>query len=143
MDVKNILMETVSHHILPQMLVSSLWVESNNLLRDYLRFMDDHLRESADLTFLAYRHRNYSKVCDCITLISLSWYWVYSCSRSPVSNVFSLYWNCPYLFLVNISSFAWFDSRTIFIVWVLSSYRYPSPVCFLFSWVHVVSDHIW
>ncbi|KAK9176302.1 hypothetical protein WN944_028317 [Citrus x changshan-huyou] len=64
LDVKNILMETVSHHILPQMLVSSLWVESNNLLRDYLRFMDDHLRESADLTFLAYRHRNYSKVIE-------------------------------------------------------------------------------
>ncbi|KAL9412617.1 hypothetical protein AB3S75_041291 [Citrus x aurantiifolia] len=64
LDAKNILMETVSHHILPQMLVSSLWVESNNLLRDYLRFMDDHLRESADLTFLAYRHRNYSKVIE-------------------------------------------------------------------------------
>lgn len=62
LDVKNILMETVSHHILPQMLVSPLWVDLNNLLKDYLKFMDDHLRESADLTFLAYRHRNYSKV---------------------------------------------------------------------------------
>lgn len=56
-------METVSHHILPQMLVSPLWVDLNNLLKDYLKFMDDHFRESADLTFLAYRHRNYSKVC--------------------------------------------------------------------------------
>lgn len=62
LDVKNILMETVSHHILPQMLVSPLWVDLNNLLQDYLKFMDDHFRESADLTFLAYRHRNYSKV---------------------------------------------------------------------------------
>lgn len=62
LDVKNILMETVSHHILPQMLVSPLWTDLNNLLKDYLKFMDDHLRESADLTFLAYRHRNYSKV---------------------------------------------------------------------------------
>lgn len=62
LDVKNILMESVSHHILPQMLVSPLWVDLNNLLKDYLKFMDDHLRESADLTFLAYRHRNYSKV---------------------------------------------------------------------------------
>lgn len=62
LDVKNILMETVSHHILPQMLVSPLWVDLNNLLKDYLKFMDDHFRESADLTFLAYRHRNYSKV---------------------------------------------------------------------------------
>ncbi|XP_048420479.1 N-terminal acetyltransferase B complex auxiliary subunit NAA25 isoform X1 [Pyrus x bretschneideri] len=64
LDVKNILMETVSHHILPQMLVSPLWADLNSLLKDYLRFMDDHLRESADLTFLAYRHRNYSKVIE-------------------------------------------------------------------------------
>ncbi|RXI04113.1 hypothetical protein DVH24_038387 [Malus domestica] len=64
LDVKNILMETVSHHILPQMLVSPLWADLNNLLKDYLKFMDDHLRESADLTFLAYRHRNYSKVIE-------------------------------------------------------------------------------
>ncbi|KAJ4847039.1 hypothetical protein Tsubulata_038479 [Turnera subulata] len=46
------------------MLVSPLWADLNNLLRDYLRFMDDHFRESADLTFLAYRHRNYSKVIE-------------------------------------------------------------------------------
>lgn len=56
-------METVLHHIFPQLLVSPLWVDLNNLLKDYLKFMDEHLRESADLTFLAYRHRNYSKVC--------------------------------------------------------------------------------
>ncbi|KAK9022397.1 hypothetical protein V6N11_002668 [Hibiscus sabdariffa] len=64
LDVKNILMETVSHHILPQMLASPLWTDLGNLLKDYLKFMDDHLRESADLTFLAYRHRNYSKVIE-------------------------------------------------------------------------------
>lgn len=62
LDVKNILTETVSHHILRQMLESPMWVDLNNLLQDYLKFMDDHLKESADLTFLAYRHRNYSKV---------------------------------------------------------------------------------
>ncbi|XWS71905.1 hypothetical protein CRYUN_Cryun03dG0178600 [Craigia yunnanensis] len=61
LDVKNILMETVSHHILPQMLASPLWADLSNLLKDYLKFMDDYVRESADLTFLAYRHRNYSK----------------------------------------------------------------------------------
>lgn len=55
-------METVSHHMLPQMLVSPLWVDLSNLLKDYLKFMDDHFRESAELTFVAYRHRNYSKV---------------------------------------------------------------------------------
>ncbi|KAE8711211.1 exocyst subunit EXO70 family protein [Hibiscus syriacus] len=64
LDVKNILMETVSHHILPQMLASPLWADLNNLLKDYLKFMDDHFRESADLTFLAFRHRNYSKVIE-------------------------------------------------------------------------------
>ncbi|XP_048226792.1 N-terminal acetyltransferase B complex auxiliary subunit NAA25 isoform X2 [Ricinus communis] len=64
LDVKNILMETVSHHIFPYMLPSPLWVDSSNLLKNYLRFMDDHFRESADLTFLAYRHRNYSKVIE-------------------------------------------------------------------------------
>jgi len=62
LDVKNILLETVSHQIMPQMLASPLWEDLNDLLRDYLKFMDDYLRESADLTFLAYRHRNYSKV---------------------------------------------------------------------------------
>ncbi|KAK7305478.1 hypothetical protein VNO77_43384 [Canavalia gladiata] len=64
LDVKNILMESILHHILPQMSVSPLWSELNNLLKDYLKFMDDHFRESADLTFLAYRHRNYSKVIE-------------------------------------------------------------------------------
>lgn len=64
LDVKNILLETVSHHILPQMLASPFWADSTDILRDYLRFMDDHFRESADLTFLAYRHRSYSKVSD-------------------------------------------------------------------------------
>lgn len=64
LDVKNILLETISHHILPQMLESPLWADVNDLLSDYLKFMDDHFRESADLTFLAYRHRNYSKVVE-------------------------------------------------------------------------------
>ncbi|XP_057487729.1 N-terminal acetyltransferase B complex auxiliary subunit NAA25-like isoform X1 [Actinidia eriantha] len=64
LDVKNILLETVSHQIVPQMLISPLWVDLGELLRDYLKFMDDHFRESADLTFLAYRHRNYSKVIE-------------------------------------------------------------------------------
>ncbi|XP_045820585.1 N-terminal acetyltransferase B complex auxiliary subunit NAA25 [Trifolium pratense] len=64
LDVKNILMESMLHHILPQMLVSPLWIELNSLLKDYLKFMDDHFRESADLTFLAYHHKNYSKIIE-------------------------------------------------------------------------------
>lgn len=63
LDVKNILLETVSHHILPQMLRSPLWSETADLLKEYIKFMDDYFNEAADLTFLAYRHRNYSKVC--------------------------------------------------------------------------------
>ncbi|OVA02810.1 Multicopper oxidase [Macleaya cordata] len=64
LDIKNILLETVSHHIVPQMLLSPLWVDLSDLLKGYLSFMDEHFAESADLTFLAYRHRNYSKVIE-------------------------------------------------------------------------------
>ncbi|KAK1283393.1 hypothetical protein QJS10_CPB21g01457 [Acorus calamus] len=64
LDVKNILLETVSHHILPQMLTSPLLSDLTDLLKEYLKFMDDYQREAADLTFLAYRHRNYSKVIE-------------------------------------------------------------------------------
>ncbi|CAA7398214.1 unnamed protein product [Spirodela intermedia] len=64
LEIKNILLETVSHHILPQMLKSSLWPELSVLMREYLKFMDDYMREAADLTFVAYRHRNYSKAVE-------------------------------------------------------------------------------
>ncbi|CAH9109432.1 unnamed protein product [Cuscuta epithymum] len=64
LEVKNILLETACHHILPQMLTSPLWADTSDVLRRYLNFMDDHLKESADLTFLAYRHRNYSKAIE-------------------------------------------------------------------------------
>lgn len=77
LDVKNILLETVSHHIVPQMLRSPLLLETVDLLWEYLKFMDDHLREAADLTFLAYRHRNYSKVC---SLIDCLYRFPYLCS---------------------------------------------------------------
>ena len=65
MEVKNILLESVSHHILPQMLNSPFLQHAADLVKDYLKFMDDHLKESADLTCLAYRHRTYSKVSRC------------------------------------------------------------------------------
>ncbi|XP_077213582.1 tetratricopeptide repeat (TPR)-like superfamily protein [Tasmannia lanceolata] len=64
LEVKNILQESVLHHILPQMLRSPLWSDSADLLSEYLKFMDDHFREAPDLTFLAYRHRNYTKVIE-------------------------------------------------------------------------------
>ena len=62
LEVKNIILESVSHHILPQMLNSPFLQHAADLVKDYLKFMDDHLKESADLTCLAYRHRTYSKV---------------------------------------------------------------------------------
>ena len=62
MDVKNILLETMSHHILGQMLKYPLWEELSGIMSEYLKFMDDYMREAADHTFVAYRHRNYSKV---------------------------------------------------------------------------------
>ncbi|XP_078445054.1 tetratricopeptide repeat (TPR)-like superfamily protein isoform X2 [Wolffia australiana] len=64
LNVKNILLETVSHHALPQMLKSTHWVELSLFLSNYLKFMDDYMREAADHTFLAYRHRNYTKVVE-------------------------------------------------------------------------------
>uniref|UniRef100_M8D7I3 Uncharacterized protein n=1 Tax=Aegilops tauschii TaxID=37682 RepID=M8D7I3_AEGTA len=47
-----------------QMLSSPFLQQTASLVKDYLRFMDDHLKESADLTCLAYRHRTYSKVIE-------------------------------------------------------------------------------
>ncbi|KAL6630986.1 hypothetical protein ACP70R_028326 [Stipagrostis hirtigluma subsp. patula] len=64
LEVKNILLESVLHHILPQMLNSPFLQQAADLAKDYLKFMDDHLKESADLTCLAYRHRTYSKVIE-------------------------------------------------------------------------------
>ncbi|XP_058110429.1 N-terminal acetyltransferase B complex auxiliary subunit NAA25 isoform X2 [Magnolia sinica] len=64
LEIKNILLETASHHILPQMLRSPLWSDLTDLLNEYLKFMEDHFQEAADLTFLAYRHRNYTKAID-------------------------------------------------------------------------------
>jgi len=50
---------------MPQMLNSPFLQHAADLVKDYLKFMDDHLKESADLTCLAYRHRTYSKVSRC------------------------------------------------------------------------------
>ncbi|MCL7043012.1 hypothetical protein MKW94_007456 [Papaver nudicaule] len=64
LDVKNILLETVWHHIVPQLLLSANWVELAEVLQGYLNFMEDHFADSPDFTFLAYRHRNYTKAVE-------------------------------------------------------------------------------
>lgn len=63
LQIKNILLETVSHHILPQILNSPMWSNVSDILKNYLDFMDNYKREAADHTNLAFRHSNYSKVC--------------------------------------------------------------------------------
>jgi hypothetical protein len=110
LDVKNILMESMLHHILPQMLVSPLWIELNSLLKDYLKFMDDHFRESADLTFLAYHHKNYSKVC--IT-------WVFIISRNYPFELDYIYVVCkPVFFKGFLHAYSMLDNQCLVIIFL-------------------------
>lgn len=68
LQIKNILLETVSHHILPQLLNSPMWSNVSDILKNYLIFMDNYMREAADHTSLAFRHCNYSKVIETVEL---------------------------------------------------------------------------
>ncbi|KAH9309985.1 hypothetical protein KI387_037896, partial [Taxus chinensis] len=61
LEIKNILLESMSHHIFPQLLSSPLWSESCGLMKEYLKFHEDYMKDAADHTFLVYRHINYSK----------------------------------------------------------------------------------
>ncbi|CAN6469786.1 unnamed protein product [Victoria cruziana] len=78
LEIKNILLESMSHHIVPQLLASPFWSVLDNLLKEYLKFLDEYTKEAADLTFLAYRHRNYSKVLEFVKfrkrLVHSQWY---------------------------------------------------------------------
>ncbi|KAL2622376.1 hypothetical protein R1flu_002581 [Riccia fluitans] len=64
LDVKYILVETISHLILPGLLGSTQWADLQGLLKDGIKFYDNHQSESADLTILAYNHSTYSKVIE-------------------------------------------------------------------------------
>jgi N-terminal acetyltransferase B complex non-catalytic subunit len=46
------------------LLSSPLWSELNSIMKEYLKFHEDYMKEATDLTFLAYRHCNYSKVVE-------------------------------------------------------------------------------
>ncbi|XP_031485379.1 N-terminal acetyltransferase B complex auxiliary subunit NAA25 [Nymphaea colorata] len=78
LEIKNILLETMSHHIRPQLLTSPFWSLLDNLLKEYLKFFEEYTKEAADLTFLAYQHRNYSKVLEFVKfgkrLVHSHWY---------------------------------------------------------------------
>ena len=56
--------ESMSHHIFPQLLSLPLWSQLNNIMNEDLKFHEDYMKEAADLTFLSYRHCNYSKVVE-------------------------------------------------------------------------------
>jgi hypothetical protein len=43
LDVKNILLETISHHILPQMLISPHFNETSDLLKESIKFATTRL----------------------------------------------------------------------------------------------------
>lgn len=62
MDIKYILLESMSHHILPSLLSSLQWAALESTLQDISKFHDDYQQEAADLIMLAYRHGTYSKV---------------------------------------------------------------------------------
>eukprot|EP00250_Pteridium_aquilinum_P011770 c20295_g1_i2 orf=219-2018(-) len=64
LDVKNILIETLSHHMLIPLMRSMLWPELSSMLSETLKFHEDYTKEAADLVIVAYRHCNYSKVLE-------------------------------------------------------------------------------
>lgn len=73
LDVKNILLESVLHHILPQLLASPLWSNLKDILESYLGFMQEFFLESAEMTVYTYRHKSYSKVCLSVDKMMISW----------------------------------------------------------------------
>lgn len=64
MDVKNILIETFSHHMLIPLMRSMLWSELDSMLGETVKFHEDYAKEAADIVIVAYRHCNYSKVLE-------------------------------------------------------------------------------
>ena len=62
LDIKNILIETMSHHMLTSLVKSTQWSQLDLMLKDIVKFHEDYVKEAADLVILAYRHCNYSKV---------------------------------------------------------------------------------
>lgn len=61
--MKYILLDSMSHHILPSLVSSTEWDALDTITRDIIKFHDDYGREAADLAILAYQHNTYSKVC--------------------------------------------------------------------------------
>lgn len=62
LDVKYILLESMSHHILPSLVSSLEWDALDTMLREIVKFHDDYRREAAELVIQAYNHGTYTKV---------------------------------------------------------------------------------
>ncbi len=72
MDVKYILLESMSHHMFPGLVASMDWDNLDNMLQEISKFHGDYQREAADLIILAYRHNTYSKVGLSSSLVYIS-----------------------------------------------------------------------
>lgn len=66
LDVKHILLETLSHHVIRPLLQCGCWQEARSLFALMTTFHEDHRRDSPDLTSVAFRHGTYSKILEFI-----------------------------------------------------------------------------
>eukprot|EP00850_Spirogloea_muscicola_P011586 SM000072S21220 [mRNA] locus=s72:417372:423440:+ [translate_table: standard] len=62
LEIKHIMLETMSHHIVPFLLDAGHWKPLESLYNAFTKFHDTHSREAADFTIMAYRHSTYGKV---------------------------------------------------------------------------------
>lgn len=63
-DIKYILLDTLSHHIVYYLFGTSLSSDLEPLLRDCIKFHQDHEVEASDLAIIAYQKGTYSKVLE-------------------------------------------------------------------------------
>eukprot|EP00850_Spirogloea_muscicola_P000725 SM000003S10970 [mRNA] locus=s3:80893:87083:- [translate_table: standard] len=62
LEVKHIMLETMTHHIVPFLLDAGHWKPLESQYNAFTKFHDTHIREAADFTIMAYRHSTYGKV---------------------------------------------------------------------------------
>eukprot|EP00850_Spirogloea_muscicola_P000801 SM000003S11046 [mRNA] locus=s3:514453:521818:- [translate_table: standard] len=62
LEIKHIMLETMSHLIAPFLLDAGHWKPLESLYNAFTKFHDTHIREAADFTIMAYRHSTYGKV---------------------------------------------------------------------------------
>ena len=116
--MKYILLDSMSHHIMPDLVKSLEWDALDSLTRDIIKFHDDYKREAADLAILAYHHNTYTKVCSTslITGNHLCAFvcWVYHLvkAQGEIIHLFvlkSLIGMCSYLPLIHSFPFCFYQ----------------------------------